>query len=364
MDAHERLREKLDLFPLGFPKQPETEEILRLLFSDKEALLASKLEGPPLMQTAGLVARRAKMKKAEAAELLEGLAEKGLILSKEILGQTRYMLLPAYPGFIEAQFFAGQEFTDDRKRVGELWHLAYNGALGKESHGYPTSTVRVIPIQRNIDTTQRIFKYEELETIIKTSGTIAVTDCACRKTAGRCDQPIETCLLFGALASYSVEKGVARKLDTHEAMKIIAATEEAGLVHTTQNCKPPVSIICNCCSCCCSSLKGITALGKPAESVASNFVCQEVAGSECKKCKKCVKACQFEAITMTENRAEVDAARCVGCGVCVSVCGIGALTMKRNSNKKPFPSNFHLMAKMYEERGKLPRLLDDIRKRH
>lgn len=363
MQGYELLREKLDLFPVGFRKQSETDEMLRLLFTEEEALIASHVPMPPIMRPARRIARKAGMNRRQVELALESMVEKNLIAGNKVLGETLYMLVPAYPGFIEAQFMQGVEQTDARKRVGELWHAMYDGPMGKEAHGYPTAGMRVVPIKKTIDTTQRVFNYEEMKKVIEKSGAVSITDCACRKTAQKCDRPLDVCMVFGPLAVYSAEKGISTKVSTKEAILALDRAAGAGLIHLTNNCKPPISIVCNCCTCCCSSLKGVTALNKPASSVASNFACDPSGGpGECKLCKACVKACPMEALAVDEKTIALDEEKCLGCGVCVSKCKHEAMTMKRVNDKKPFPSTLHMMAKVIEERGKLPRILENLPK--
>ena len=52
----------------------------------------------------------------------------------------------------------------------------------------------------------------------------------------------------------------------------------------------------------------------------------DATGRGCTKCRRCVRACCYEARTLEENGMRVDEARCRSCGVCASVCPTGALT--------------------------------------
>ena len=360
MLAYEKLRKKLDCFPLGCPDQEEMREILRLLFDREEAWLAAHTPNPPLMHSSRRIAARSGTDPAEAEYRLARMAEKGLVAEFDIVSQKRYMLLPAYPGIIEMQFMQGQELTENRQRAGELWHKAYQGPFGKEAHGYPTKSMRVVPVQKSIQAGQRVYRYEEAEQIVGRSGSIAVTDCACRKVQRHCDRPLDVCMVFGAPADYAVQRGLARKATKAEAVTTLQRAAEAGLVHLATNTRPPVSIICNCCTCCCSSLKGLTVLNNPASTMASNFVCGTVPGAECKACGLCIKACPMQALSMEDKQVSVDSEKCLGCGVCVQKCKTGALALERNSNKKPKRSQLHLAATMLSEREKLERILGNI----
>lgn len=360
MEVYEKLRKKLDCFPLGCPDQEEMREILRLLFDEEEARLAAGTPNPPLTYSAARIATRAGADRRDAEERLARMAGKGLIAEFEILGVKRYMLLPAYPGFIEMQFMQGQELTENRRRAGELWHSAYSGPFGKEAHGHPTKSMRVVPIRKSISSGQRVYSFEEAEHIVRESGIVAVTDCACRKAVHACDRPLDVCMVFGPMAKYATDRGLAKNVTKKQAVKTLQKADDAGLVHLASNTKPPVSIMCNCCTCCCSSLKGITVLRNPASSMASNFVCESVSGTDCKLCKMCVKACPMQALFVEEDHIVVDPEKCLGCGICVHKCKAGALHLKRKSHHRPEASQLHLMARMIDERNKLPRILENI----
>lgn len=47
----------------------------------------------------------------------------------------------------------------------------------------------------------------------------------------------------------------------------------------------------------------------------------------CIGCMKCVKTCEFEAITVENNVAHVDSAKCTGCGKCVEGCPTKCLSL-------------------------------------
>ncbi len=360
MNYHRESRRKLDLFPIGLPETDETMRVLELLFSEQEARVAAHVPMPPLMFTADRIARKAGMKKAEAARLLAGLASRNLIIEVDALGVKRYMLMPAVPGFFEMQFMKTGEGRGELREVGRLWHEAIKGPLGEENYGYSTSGVRVLPIRKTIDATQTIFSYEEVGKIIKASGGVALTECACRKSARKCDAPLDVCMMFGTSGDYLVSRGLARRVGEREAMQAFERAADAGLVPTTTNTMPPIQIICNCCKCCCLSLQGVVALNKPASSVRSNFCSTPIEGTGCVLCRTCVKACPVEAITIADEKIVVNEEKCIGCGVCVHKCNKKALALTRKSTAKPPQTSLHLMSKMLDERGKTTKILRAI----
>ncbi|MBU4178861.1 MAG: 4Fe-4S binding protein, partial [Actinobacteria bacterium] len=47
---------------------------------------------------------------------------------------------------------------------------------------------------------------------------------------------------------------------------------------------------------------------------------REVCTVCCIACKKCEKVCEFEAITVKDNRVFIDYEKCTQCGKCIDVC--------------------------------------------
>ncbi len=45
----------------------------------------------------------------------------------------------------------------------------------------------------------------------------------------------------------------------------------------------------------------------------------------CKGCGVCVKACEYEAISLVNGIARVDQSRCTGCDACLAICPHGAM---------------------------------------
>ena len=85
-------------------------------------------------------------------------------------------------------------------------------------------------------------------------------------------------------------------------MDALRRSDEAGLVHTSNNSQDRANVICNCCPCCCTVLRGRTELNHPHAFEPSRF------------------------------EAKVDDAACTGCGVCAEErCPVKAIEMKTTS---------------------------------
>src|SRR5665647_3965984 len=84
-----------------------------------------------------------------------------------------------------------------------------------------------------------------------------LAECACRVSMGNCDKPREVCLVFGTFGQFLVERGKARQIDQQQALQVLDLAEESGLVHTCNNSQDEFAVLCNCCSCCCTILRGL-----------------------------------------------------------------------------------------------------------
>ena len=110
---------------------------------------------------------------------------------------------------------------------------------------------------------------------------------------------------------------------------------EAGLVHTVSNDQRGSSYICNCCTCSCGILRGISELGI-ANAVAHSAFVNTVDEDLCIACEDCLEYCQFDALSM-DLVAQVDQLRCVGCGACVQACPEEALILIRRLEHEVAP---------------------------
>ncbi len=92
----------------------------------------------------------------------------------------------------------------------------------------------------------------------------------------------------------------------------------------TQN---ATTYICNCCTCCCGILRGLTEFEQPHAFAKANYV-MTVDEDLCIGCEACLDRCQFKALEMVDNICYVND-RCVGCGVCALVCPEDALQLEK-----------------------------------
>ncbi|HWQ77737.1 MAG TPA: 4Fe-4S binding protein [Anaerovoracaceae bacterium] len=352
MDFYKELQQRLDAHPAGAPPSPLFDRILRMLFTPEEAEIACSLTF--LLQPLNKIAQKMGMDEAPLKEILERMADKGVIMARPTKeGLARYSLLATIPGLFEIPFMRPDR-TPNKEKLSKLWHDYHTESFGDAFSGSPTPQVRVVPVQSTIPSTTEILYYEQVSELIKTANFIALTDCACRNALGLCDKPKEVCLLFDQVGEFLVERGFGRRIDQEEALKVLNLAEEAGLVHCTDNAKGGRrTVICNCCGCCCTILRGITVCHNP-HAVAHSAYVIEFSPDECIGCFSCLDSrCQVSAIQEDGDIIAVDVERCIGCGLCASVCTTGALSMKLRAELPAIPEEPRdLLMTALNEKGK------------
>jgi len=341
-----RIAEIIDRNPLGAPKSdhgfsPAFLAYLKLLYRPEEAEVVQHLKMPSDFRNAGEVAKLAGREEAEVKALLETLGKKGAVMAVNGI-----YALPHIPLLLNAhQFRADLQPQDlEAARLYQQFFIKEGFYKFYESSAQGTPIVRAIPVRRALEPGQKILDSEEAHRVIEAVKEIAMVPCPCRTRtekmgAREChDQyPIGSCLMTGASAFYFEMAGLGRKVTPDQAKHYLDEMQNLGLVATTENFSDPNhGVICLCCSCCCSQVRGRTRWENPLAVSPSNFVPE--AGPDCAACGTCVDRCFFGALAIDEetDRAMVDADRCIGCGVCTLTCPEGALKLHRYERSQPF----------------------------
>ncbi len=323
--VYQQLAKHLDNLPGGFPASQSGADIriLQRLFSPQQAGLALHLALIP--ETAKVIARRAGIAPAEAQERLAEMARKGLVYCNyKDENAPKYMATPWVIGIFEFQV---NKLTPDIVREIE----AYHEEVATPAFWEVGPQLRTIPVGESIPVQQDILAHEQAEQLVRSRTKFAVAPCVCRQkneVAGApCDKPLETCLVFNASADFYVRNGMAREIDLQEALAVLRAADEHGLVLQPGNAKK-VSNICCCCGDCCEVLQLAKRHPQPALVLSSPYVA-ELDSEECIACAACVLRCQMEALEMGGEGLILYEQRCIGCGLCVTTCTTGALRLAR-----------------------------------
>jgi Fe-S-cluster-containing hydrogenase component 2 len=350
-EVYQRLAEHLDNLPAGFPATETGVElrILKRLFTADEAEIAMGLTMMP--EPAEGIAARLGRPADELASALEAMSRKGLIYRMSKNGQHTYMAAQFVVGIWE---YHVNDLDEDLIRdVREyIPHLMKKGWADTK-----TKQMRVIPVAQSVNAEMRVTPYEAAEKIIRQQSKIIVAPCICRREHAMigegCGKPLEACLIFGSGAFYYEQNGLGREISQEEALGLLKAGEEAGLVLQPSNSQKPINI-CMCCGCCCQILKNMRTLDKPALAVHSNYYA-EVIPANCTACETCVERCQMDAIAV-EDVAVVDLDRCVGCGLCITDCPTDAMVLKQKKAESQYvpPGNtVETFIHIASERGKI-----------
>ena len=351
---YRELQRHLDKLPVGFPQTESGVEIriLRLLFSPKEAMVATKLKIIP--ETIRLIFKRVKKEldsKAELRVLLNNLVEKGAIFGKK-KGKRIY--------YGNAMFIIGvYEFQVPRltSEFMELMLQYIDEAFAEEFLRTGIHQLRTIPIEKSLSIESRVYKYDDIIKLVKNArGPFGVAECVCRighdLLEQKCQQTDirESCLVFRQTARYYISHGYARPITRENSIEILRKAEEAGLVLQPGNSKR-LGFICTCCGCCCEGLKLANKLPRPAEFYNSNYHA-EVDIKECSGCNTCVDRCQMKAISRMDNVTLINLDFCIGCGLCVTTCPKKAIILKRNKKKEKLPrSRFRLLLRILRRKS-------------
>ena len=355
-DIYRRLQIHLDQFPIGFPATPTGIEIkvLKHLFSEKEALIATKLNWSyDTLENIYVRFGRKQMSIESLEKSLNNMIKKGTIKYITANDKKLYANLPLVVGIFEYQV---NKLTKEFHKDFEEYLVS---AFGAELLGTKISQFRTIPIQQSITPENFIANYDEVEKIIQNAEEpLTVANCVCRQSKELYDQPCEktdlreTCFYFGKTGQLFLDQGWARQVSRDEVLTIMQQAESDGLVFQSGNTINP-EFICSCCGCCCAILTKLQRLPRPSRVISSNFHA-EINPELCVGCGTCVEHCLINSIKLKDNVANIILKRCIGCGVCVPNCPEGAIHLKKKEEEmKPPLSQEELFSQIMSKKQQI-----------
>ena len=372
-----RLGTKIDNLPLRAPWNEAFYELLKSLYSEKEADVVVKM--PYGMSDLNRIAQVTKYESSELQKILESLCSKGLVMDMWINDAYHYMPSPIMIGIFEFSMMRTGE-TVDSKALAHLFNQylgSDNGALYamNAKKGNKVSVIRALPHWDAIDASEytEVLDYEKAAGIIESSEKFSIGICSCRHEKlhvgeKTCEVPLEKCSSFGGAADYLIRNKLAKEVSRFEMLENLAQSIEMKLVLCADNVKRNVTFICHCCKDCCNALAGISKFGYPNTVVTSSFIAKNHPDT-CVGCGKCAEACPIDAIKMIpidqpqtkkKKDAVIDASICLGCGVCALSCNKGAVTLTRREKRVLHPeTTFERVILQSLERGTLQNQIFD-----
>jgi len=349
--VYHKLAKVLDTLPNGFPATESGVEIklLKRIFQPEQAELFCDLK--LTLETTEDIAERTGRPLDGLEEMLTTMWERGQIFGVELDGVKIFKMVPWAIGIYEFQLpHMDRELAEMCEEFGE--------AFGQQFHENQPQLMQVIPIEREIPAKHEALTYEKVSSIVETGQAFLLNDCICKKEQGLldspCDRPLEVCLAIAPVPG-AFDKNVlgGRLISKEEAYGVLNRSEEDGLVHLTWNVEDGHFFICNCCSCCCGVLRGITDFNIPASKVVNSHFFAAIDPDECTACGTCAdERCQVNAIEEGEDVYEVVKERCIGCGLCVTTCPSEAIKLIRKEPEELVPPPKDEMA-WYQERARV-----------
>ncbi|NHI90930.1 MAG: hypothetical protein EAX96_00420 [Candidatus Lokiarchaeota archaeon] len=372
-DAYNEIRVKMNKgWPLKLPKHDKIIEFLKILFPSEEELKILSVFDAILFDLKSIkkISKLTGYSIEKVEEICNKMAKRGVIMKSG----KKYAMFPIMPGIFEFYFVSRADPPEVLKRAAEVFHDIIDTGLLNEwyTSKYPffrtlpssslQEKVKSIDINEEVGVQHEILIYEDVEKYIKRATSVRVINCACRTTASylgdHCEKPMDICMALNfasdSLEQYDLGKSVSRD----EAFELLKTAEKHGLVHTIINASGPDApmLICNCCSCHCGVLRGITEFDNPSAFAKSNYR-PEINQELCINCEKCMKICPMSAIwhhfphDKDDEFMLIKEGLCIGCGLCAHHCPKDAISMIKKYDDVPEESILGVFQKIEETRG-------------
>lgn len=370
------LVDRLNRHSQGAPPSDLLFEILKMLFSEKEAELVSLLPVKPF--TAKKASRVWGIDLASAQKVLDKLASRAILVDVDHNGESVYALPPPMAGFFEFSLMRVRDDID-QKLLSELFYQYLNVEEDFIRDLFTRGETRLgrtfvhEPVLSN-EHALHVLDYERATEVIKRASHRAVGVCYCRHKMHHvdraCDAPMEICMTFNGTAASLIKHGFARRVDVSEGLDLLQLAYERNLVQFGENVREKVNFICNCCACCCEAMIAARRFAILNPIHTTNFI-PEISKEDCIGCGRCVNTCPVEAMILVSSndpdkpkmmQARLNEDLCLGCGLCVRACTKDNIRLVFRPKRVITPLNgTHRAVVMAIERGKLQNLIFDNR---
>ena len=318
---------------------------LKIVYKPAEAEVVQHLHMLPKTKTAEEITAAVAGDPQTVLSILDELSQRGFISRTSKGGYC----LPAIPNLVNLHMFYPDLKPDDL----EAAKLYQDFFIKEKFYKYyatsekGTPALRAIPIEESISPEEKVFEKEEAHEYIKTLSTedLALVPCPCRTRTEKLGTrecrnqfPIGSCIMIGSSARLFEKVGLGKRVTKEQAIDYLDNMVELGLIPTADNyLDDPHTIMCLCCGCCCSNVRGRTRWDNPTAVLPSHFL--PVAGDDCTMCETCIDRCVLGALAIDddEGRSVADPEKCIGCGVCTLDCPEETLKLRRYERpEKPF----------------------------
>jgi formate hydrogenlyase subunit 6/NADH:ubiquinone oxidoreductase subunit I len=284
-----------------------------------------------------------------------------LIRRAALAGSKDKYRLPVMPSLLNLHMFYPDIKPDDLEaaRLYQQFFIKERYYKYYATSGKGTPGLRAIPVEKAIHQETKTLDAEEAHAYVKGLGTedLALVPCPCRTRTEKlgireCKDkfPIGACIFIGRTATHFQDIGLGKKVTKEKAIEYLDQMVDFGLIPTTDNyIDDPHMIICLCCGCCCSNVRGRTRWDNPTAVLPASFLPQ--ANDDCVGCGECVDRCMLDALSLDEDegRPIVDPEKCIGCGVCAVGCPEEALKLHRHERTPPFQTAMDLYGTMAKD---------------
>ncbi|MBW1898082.1 MAG: 4Fe-4S dicluster domain-containing protein [Deltaproteobacteria bacterium] len=335
--------------------QPSFMKFLKLVYSVEEAELMQYMKRPGQFITTLEIADATEKPLEYVEKILDGVHKRN-----GIIGMGNFYSLPPIPLLLNHHQFYPEVKSNDLEAaelyqdffIKDKYYKYYEGS----KKGTPV--FRTIPVEKAIETEQKVLSAEEAHDFISNHAPEEMTlvPCPCRTRTEkmgirecRDTNPVACCIMMGPTALHFEMLGLGKRVTREQAVQYFDEMQELGLVGETDNTLADSSIICMCCGCCCSQLRGRTRWDNMSALLPSNFIPQ--AGDDCLSCGVCADRCFFKALSIDEEteRTIADPDKCIGCGVCTLACPQETLKLFRYERSTPFNTTKELVKTIARE---------------
>jgi ferredoxin len=370
------LVDRLNRFSQGATPSESLFKILKILFSEQDAAMVSRLPVRPF--SVQRAARIWKLPEVETRKILEDLAERAILLDVEKDGVQTYILPPPMIGFFEFSLMRLRGDID-QKALSELFHQYVHGSDDFLKALFMTGETQVgrifvhePAIPEPAAVSLYILDYERATEVIKTATHRGISLCYCRHKMAHLDRacaaPQEICMTFNEPAQALIKHRHARPVTKEECLDLLQVAWDHKLVQFGSNVREGIGFICNCCGCCCEAMSSARRFGLMHPIHTTNYL-PVLQAEKCKGCGRCVQVCPVLAMGIVSANdprkpkrklARLSEELCLGCGLCVRECPDGAIALKERPERVIPPLNaIHQAVVMAIERGKLQNLIFD-----